>query len=101
MAVGAAVRAQQTGEAMLETNVRGDLPTNGNKFGTASILLYSDAYRNHKSLLADLTGVQMVSLATPSLGVKLVQLGASSSIDCLWLPMRMPGETSLFPSRGL
>lgn len=43
--VGAAVRAQQIGEAMLEVTVRGDEFENGDKLGTASILRYSDAYR--------------------------------------------------------
>ena len=53
--VGAAVRAQQIGEAMLEVTVRGDELKNGDKLSTASILRYSDAYRNRKSLLANLT----------------------------------------------
>jgi hypothetical protein len=43
--VGAAVRAQQIGETMIEVTVRGDEFENGDKLGTASILRYSDAYR--------------------------------------------------------
>ncbi|MEE4218799.1 MAG: hypothetical protein V2I48_14380 [Xanthomonadales bacterium] len=46
--VGAAVRAQQIGEAMLEVTVRGDELENGDKLGTASILRYSDAYRQRQ-----------------------------------------------------
>ena len=42
--VGAAVRAQQIGEAMLEVTARGDEFKNGDKLGTISILRYSDAY---------------------------------------------------------
>ena len=42
--VGAAVRAQQIGEAMLEVTARGDEFKNGDKLGTASIVRYSDAY---------------------------------------------------------
>ena len=53
--VGAAVRAQQIGEAMLEVSLRGDELKNRDKLGTASILRYSNAYRNRKSLVADLT----------------------------------------------
>ena len=43
--VGAAVRARQIGEAMLEVTARGDEFENGHKLGTASILRYSEAYR--------------------------------------------------------
>lgn len=43
--VRAAVPAQQIGEAMLEVTARGDEFKNGDKLGTASILRYSDAYR--------------------------------------------------------
>ena len=46
--VGAAVRAQQIGEAMLEVTVRGDEFSNGDKLGTGTILRYSDAYRSRK-----------------------------------------------------
>ena len=46
--VGAAVRAQQIGEAMLEVTVRGDEFTNGDKLGTGSILRYSEAYRKRR-----------------------------------------------------
>lgn len=43
--VGAAVRAQQIGEAMLEVTERGNEFRNGDKLSTGSILRYSDAYR--------------------------------------------------------
>ena len=43
--VGAAVRAQQIGEAMLEVTVRGDEFGNGDKLATRKILRYSKAYR--------------------------------------------------------
>ena len=46
--VGAAVRAQQIGESMLEVTARGDEFKNGDKLGTASILRYSDAYRHRQ-----------------------------------------------------
>lgn len=47
--VGAAVRAQAIGEAMLEVTARGDQFRNGDKLGTASIRRYSDAYRSRFS----------------------------------------------------
>lgn len=43
--VGAAVRAQQIGEAMLEVTVRGDEFKNWDKLATRKILRYSKAYR--------------------------------------------------------
>jgi hypothetical protein len=43
--VGAALHAQQIGEAMLDVTARGDEFKNGAKLGTGSILRYSDAYR--------------------------------------------------------
>jgi hypothetical protein len=43
--VGAAVRARQIGEAMLEVTARGAEFDNGDRLGTASIRRYSDAYR--------------------------------------------------------
>ena len=46
--VGAAVRAQQIGEAMLEVTARGDEFENGDKLGTGSIRRYSDAYRHRQ-----------------------------------------------------
>jgi hypothetical protein len=46
--VGAAVRAQQIGEAMLEVTVRDDEFKNGDRLGTASILRYSEAYRQRR-----------------------------------------------------
>jgi nucleoside-diphosphate-sugar epimerase len=50
--VRAAVRAQQIGEAMLEVTARGGEFKNGDKLGTASILRYSDAYRQRQSQLS-------------------------------------------------
>lgn len=46
--VGAAVRAQQIGEAMLEVTARGDEFKNGDILGTGTILRYSDAYRHRQ-----------------------------------------------------
>lgn len=46
--VGAAVRAQQIGEAMLEVTARTDEFENGDKLGTGTILRYSDAYRHRQ-----------------------------------------------------
>jgi len=43
--LGAAIRAQQIGEAMLEVTVRGDEFENGDKLATRKILRYSKAYR--------------------------------------------------------
>ncbi len=43
--VGAAVRAQQIGEAMIEVTARGAQFENGDKLGTWNIRRYSDAYR--------------------------------------------------------
>ena len=43
--VGAAVRAEQIGQAMLEVTARGDEFENGDKIGTRSIICYSDAYQ--------------------------------------------------------
>ena len=42
--VGAAVRARQIGQAMLEVTARGAQLENGDKLGTWSIIRYSDAY---------------------------------------------------------
>ena len=42
--VGAAVRATQIGEAMLEVTARGDEFKNGDRLGTRKIIKYSDAY---------------------------------------------------------
>jgi len=42
--VGAAVRATQIGEAMLEVTARGAEFANGDRLGTRSIIRYSDAY---------------------------------------------------------
>ena len=46
--VGAAVRARQIGEAMLEVTARGDEFRNGDKLGTAAIVRYSNAYRHRQ-----------------------------------------------------
>jgi hypothetical protein len=46
--VGAAVRATQIGQAMIEVTARGDEFANGDRLGTRSIIRYSDAYlRRH------------------------------------------------------
>jgi hypothetical protein len=46
--VGAAVRAEQIGQAMFEVTARGAEFENGVKLGTRSIVRYSDAYeRRH------------------------------------------------------
>ncbi|MEL7186321.1 MAG: hypothetical protein AAFN50_07780 [Pseudomonadota bacterium] len=42
--VGAAVRARQIGQSMIEVTQRGDEFANGAKIGTRRIVLYSDAY---------------------------------------------------------
>jgi hypothetical protein len=42
--VGAAVRATEIGRAMLEVTARGDSFENGDRLGTRSIMLHSDAY---------------------------------------------------------
>ena len=42
--VGAAVRAQQIGHAMIEITQRGDEFENGARVGTRRIIMYSDAY---------------------------------------------------------
>ncbi len=45
--VGAAVRAQQIGQAMIEVSARESDFKNGDKLGTGKIILYSDAYDQH------------------------------------------------------
>ncbi len=47
--VGAAVRARQIGQAMLEVTARGTQFENGDKLGTWSIIRYSDAYELRRS----------------------------------------------------
>ena len=42
--VGAAVKAEQIGQTMFELTARGREFENGDKIGTRSIILYSDAY---------------------------------------------------------
>jgi len=42
--VGAAVKATQIGQTMIEVTARGTEFENGKKFGTRSIIRYSDAY---------------------------------------------------------
>jgi len=44
--VGAAVRAQRIGQAMIEVTARGDEFNNGDKLNTRKIIRYSDAYEN-------------------------------------------------------
>ena len=48
--VGAAVRARQIGQAMLEVTARGSEFDNGDRLGTRSIRRYSDAYQRRRSL---------------------------------------------------
>jgi len=47
--VGAAVKARQIGQAMLEVTARGAEFANGDKLGTWSIIRYSDAYEQRRS----------------------------------------------------
>jgi hypothetical protein len=47
--VGAAVRAEQIGEAMFEVSARGKEFENGDKLGTRSIVAYSDAYNRRRT----------------------------------------------------
>jgi hypothetical protein len=47
--VGAAVRAEQIGQAMFEVTARGGEFENGDKLGTGSILRYSDAYQRRQT----------------------------------------------------
>jgi len=48
--VGAAVRARQIGQAMIEVTARGPELDNGSKIGTRGIYRYSDAYERRQSL---------------------------------------------------
>jgi hypothetical protein len=48
--VGAAVRAEQIGQAMFEVTARGADFKNGDKLGTRSIVRYSDAYQRRRTL---------------------------------------------------
>jgi hypothetical protein len=48
--VGAAVRAEQIGQAMFEVTARGAQFENGDKLGTRSIVRYSDAYEQRRTL---------------------------------------------------
>ena len=48
--VGAAVRAEQIGQAMFEVTARVDEFQNGDKLGTRSIVRYSDAYDRRQAL---------------------------------------------------
>lgn len=47
--VGAAVRAEQIGQAMFEVTARGSEFKNGDKLGTRSIIRYSDAYERRQT----------------------------------------------------
>ncbi len=47
--VGAAVRAEQIGQAIFEVTVRGNEFENGDKLGTRSIFRYSDAYERRRT----------------------------------------------------
>ena len=48
--VGAAVRAEQIGQAMFEVTTRMSEFENGDKLGTRSIVRYSDAYDRRRTL---------------------------------------------------
>lgn len=48
--VGAAVKAEQIGQAMLEVTARGADFKNGDKLGTRSIIRYSDAYERRRTI---------------------------------------------------
>ncbi len=48
--VGAAVRAREIGQAMIEVTARGPEFENGDKLGTGSIVRYSDAYERRQAL---------------------------------------------------
>lgn len=48
--VGAAMRAEQIGQAMFEVTARGDEFENGDKLGTRDIIRYSDAYEQRGGL---------------------------------------------------
>jgi hypothetical protein len=48
--IGAAVRAEQIGQAMFEVTARGAKFKNGDKVGTRGIVRYSDAYDRRRSL---------------------------------------------------
>ena len=50
--VGAAVRATQIGEAMLEVTARASEFDNGDRLGTRSIIKYSDAYQTRQSAVS-------------------------------------------------
>lgn len=47
--VGAAVRAEQIGQAMFEVSARGNEFENGDKLGTRSIVRYSDAFQRRQN----------------------------------------------------
>ena len=49
--IGAAVRAEQIGQAMFEATARGNEFENGDKVGTRSIIRYSDAYDRRQTLV--------------------------------------------------
>ncbi len=51
--LGVAVKAIRIGEAMLEVTARGDEFSNGDKLATASILRYSQAYRDRLSTVTN------------------------------------------------
>jgi hypothetical protein len=48
--IGAAVRAEQIGQAMFEVTARGSEFKNGDRLGTRGIIRYSDAYEFRRSL---------------------------------------------------
>jgi hypothetical protein len=46
--IGAAVKATQIGEAMMEVTARGSEHQNGDRLGTWKIRMYSDVYRQRQ-----------------------------------------------------
>jgi hypothetical protein len=50
--IGAAVKAEQIGKAMIEVTARSDEFANGDKLGTLTIIRYADAYDRRGTLLA-------------------------------------------------
>ncbi|MCH7982220.1 MAG: hypothetical protein IID59_12035 [Proteobacteria bacterium] len=53
--IGAAVRAEQIGQAMFEVSARGPEFENGDRLGTWNIMRYSDAY-DRRSNVASISG---------------------------------------------
>ena len=60
--VGAAVRAEQIGQAMFEVSARGPEFENGDRLGTWSIIRYSDAYERRQSQETRVPGTDASSI---------------------------------------